>query len=83
MSTGFVLTVGVISGRDFYKTQAFGKQDPYVSVKVGKRKFTTSVCEDAGTSGEWNETFAFDDLEAQVRLLTSLWFPFLNDVNKY
>lgn len=44
------LDVTVCSARNLRNVQSLGKQDPFVVVKVGKSKFQTKTCKDAGTS---------------------------------
>lgn len=44
------LDITVYSSRSLRDVQSIGKQDPYVVIRVGKKKFQTKTCTDAGTS---------------------------------
>ena len=62
----FKLEVIVISACDLHDTQLIGKQDPQVEVSVKKQTFLTSTFEDGQDTAEWNETFYFNNLSAEV-----------------
>lgn len=55
-------------------TQTFGKQDPYVVLKVGEsQSVRTKVCKDGGTSPTWNERFSFNIARGENEIDLRIW----------
>jgi hypothetical protein len=62
----YSLSVVVISARNLDDTQMIGTQDPYVELHVGKVSFKTSIKDNGGNGGDWNEMFVFNGLFQKV-----------------
>lgn len=55
------LTVQVHAVRDLKNTAIIGKQDPYVSLWIGKTKFKTTIAKGAGKNAKWDhQEFTFN-----------------------
>ena len=53
------LEIAVASASNLPNTQLFGRQDPYVELRVGGRVEKSRSCNDGGTRPVWNEIFTF------------------------
>ena len=58
------LRVTVVSASNLKDTQTFGKQDPYIVVKIKNEEHKTEVHEDGHDEGHFDETFIFNNLSA-------------------
>ncbi|GIL73843.1 hypothetical protein Vretimale_5038 [Volvox reticuliferus] len=57
---GGYLQVTLHYAMDIKDCDWFGKQDPYVKIKLGAREATSSICRNGGRRPIWNEVFNFE-----------------------
>jgi len=57
MSSTGKAALTIEGGRNLKNVELFGKQDPYVVLEVGGKKYQTEVAKNGGSNPVWNQTF--------------------------
>ncbi|KAJ6424352.1 hypothetical protein OIU84_025194 [Salix udensis] len=70
---GHPLEITVVGGTRLKDTEWFSRQDPYVCVEYGGKKFRTRTCTDGGKNPTFQEKFVFTLIEGLREMTVAVW----------